>query len=204
MASCYSNNQLTGIPIPGTLLALFLCLFLAGCQFQGRAHEPPAAQLDCEDWNTNEFFEAATAADVRRCLRAGADANAKDEYNITPLHRAGSAAVVRALVRAGADVNATTAPAYTSTPPLFWVDKAEVAVALLKAGAHPMARSSSNWPSRRRTPTITRTASGTFYVAPAWTAWTRRGSRYWTSKGMNAYRCVKYMPSIEDLGPPTK
>ena len=35
------------------------------------------ARPDCADWNTPEFFEQATAADVTRCLSQGADPTAR-------------------------------------------------------------------------------------------------------------------------------
>ena len=137
MASRYSNNQQTGIPIPGTLLALLACLLLAACQIQNPSRGPSAAQLDCENWNTDEFFQAATGADVRRCLRTGAHANATDEHSITPLHRAESAAIVRLLIEAGADIHARNEHGAT---PLHEANNAGIARALLDAGARANAR----------------------------------------------------------------
>lgn len=137
MASRYSSNQQTGIPIPGTLLALLPCLLLAACQVQNQPRVPSAAQLDCENWNTDEFFQAATGADVRRCLRAGARANARDEHSLTPLHRAGSAAIVRLLIEAGADIHARNEHGAT---PLHEANSAGIARALLAAGAPVSAR----------------------------------------------------------------
>ena len=42
---------------------------------------PPAAlaQADCANWNSGGFFATAGAEDVRACLRAGADPDARDE-----------------------------------------------------------------------------------------------------------------------------
>ena len=37
------------------------------------------AQADCANWNSEGFFATAGAEDVRACLRAGADPNARDE-----------------------------------------------------------------------------------------------------------------------------
>ena len=65
------------------------------------------AQPSCGDWNTQAFFQRATAADGSRCLEAGADLEARGEDGWTPLHVAaglsGTPAVVTALLAAGAD-----------------------------------------------------------------------------------------------------
>ena len=65
------------------------------------------AQPSCGDWNTQAFFRLATAADVSRCLEAGADLEARGEEGATPLHLAAvlseTPAVVVALLDAGAD-----------------------------------------------------------------------------------------------------
>ena len=73
---------------------------------------PASAEVSCKDWNKYgySFFSEATAADVSRCIKAGADVNERDEYGETPLHEAGyytkNPAVITALVEAGAEVNA--------------------------------------------------------------------------------------------------
>ena len=65
-----------------------------------------AEQVSCAAWNTEAFFEGATAADVLRCVEAGADPEAQDnDGGKTPLHRAARSAhpsVVTALLEAGA------------------------------------------------------------------------------------------------------
>ena len=68
------------------------------------------AQASCSGWNTKAFFVPAGVADVSRCLKAGAEVNARDKFGRTPLHWAAtysnSQAVVTALLKAGAEVNA--------------------------------------------------------------------------------------------------
>lgn len=56
---------------------------------------PAFAEPDCEDWNTREFFEVATASDVIRCLKPGAGANVRDQNGNTPLHRVGAGGELR-------------------------------------------------------------------------------------------------------------
>ena len=70
---------------------------------------PAHAQVDCADWNTEAFFEAAVVSDVTRCLQAGADTDVRNDDGGTPLHMAalgGSAEAVMTLLEAGADVEA--------------------------------------------------------------------------------------------------
>jgi len=66
-----------------------------------------AKAADCSDWNTMEFFEMATAAEVRDRLDRGADPNARNEVHGTPLHLAAALtnnlAIIAALLDAGAD-----------------------------------------------------------------------------------------------------
>ena len=42
------------------------------------------AQPDCANWNSYSFFKTAGAEDVRACLRAGADPDARDAEGLTP------------------------------------------------------------------------------------------------------------------------
>lgn len=101
---------------------------------------------NCEGWNTQEFFRAATATAVRNCLAAGVDVNARHAgSSYTPLHYAArfsaNPAVIAALVEAGADVNARSGAGYT---PLHnaaqFADDPAVIAALLDAGADTTAR----------------------------------------------------------------
>ncbi len=94
---------------------VFFCLFLA----VWLCAAPAKAEVSCKDWNTWSFFNSASVRDVTRCLKAGANPNAKApewKYYMregeTPLHVAAMTttdpAVITALVKAGADVNAKT------------------------------------------------------------------------------------------------
>ena len=68
------------------------------------------AAIDCADWVSNEYFMAATAADVTDCLRSGADLKARHEVGWTLLHLAAisnaNPAVIAALLDAGVDPKA--------------------------------------------------------------------------------------------------
>jgi len=67
---------------------------------------PLRANAECLDWLYPAFWQAATAAEMTRCLAAGADPNAQEEDGWTPLHLAAekdSAETVAALLDAGAD-----------------------------------------------------------------------------------------------------
>ncbi len=118
------------------------CLWLAAWMSAAPA---VAAGVSCEDWNTEEFFKRAGAADISRCLKAGADVNARTKNGFTPLHRAAehstTPAVVTVLVKAGADVNARTKIGWT---PLYVAARNSttpaIVTALLKAGADVNAR----------------------------------------------------------------
>ena len=131
----------------GTIIlsaALAAGLAVAAC------HPTPSAvqvQPDCAAWNSEAFFEAASAGDVRACLQAGADPNARGPYlssllggYYTPLHSAafwGHADVITALLEAGADPKARDNDGRT---PLHEADNADAITALLEAGADPNAR----------------------------------------------------------------
>ena len=129
------------------------------------AQEAPS----CGQWNTEEFFETATAKDVTACLADGAAVGDRGESGITPLHWAAhwneNPTVVQALLAAGADampsaesggtllhpmlnwnVNPFAPIKYGETPlhrAALFNENLAVTQALLAAGADPMARTES-------------------------------------------------------------
>ena len=125
-------------PIAYLMTAIF-AVALGAC---GNGEKTPLhAQADCADWNTEAFYVPATVSDVTRCLEAGADPNARDEWGATPLHYMaqldGLAETIEALASAGADLEARNEWGYT---PLHTARTGEVVTALLEAGADPNAR----------------------------------------------------------------
>ena len=104
-----------------------------------------AVVAGCEEWNTREFFESATLAEVRVCLEAGWRVDARGERGGTPLHFAAcctdNPTVITALVEAGAWVNASAMDGGT---PLHYAARFNpnpaVITALAAAGADASAR----------------------------------------------------------------
>ena len=98
--------------------------------------EPP----NCDDWNTLEFFEVATADDVMACLAMGADVNVQARGE-TPLYLAahhGDIGVIQTLIDAGADVNAQNRIGDTALRlAALLAEDVAVIQALLDAGADP-------------------------------------------------------------------
>ena len=121
------------------LMTAIVAVALGAC---GNGEKTPLhAQADCADWNTEAFYVPATVSDVTRCLEAGADPNARDEWGATPLHYMaqldGFAEAIEALASAGADLEARNEWGKT---PLHTARTGEGVTALLEAGANPNAR----------------------------------------------------------------
>ena len=125
-----------------TNAALF-CAGLYLAAFTGQAQ----AQVDCADWNTAEFFRAATGPDVIRCLGQGADIEARGEFDWTPLHMAaryGNTGAAKALLDAGADIDSRDEGQTPLHLAAGW-GTAEAVNALLKGGAYIEAQSERGW-----------------------------------------------------------
>ena len=111
--------------------------------------------VDCRKWNTKKFFRKATVEDVRACINAGVNLDARDGgflsdcSKCTPLHRAAmhneNVAVIEALLKAGADPMAWT---FWKSTPLHRAarhnENVAVIEALLKAGADLEALNENN------------------------------------------------------------
>ena len=98
----------------------------------------PMAAVDCADWNSEEYFEAATAADLTDCLRSGADLKARTKAGNTLLHWAASynenPVIITALLDAGADPKARNEDGWTPLHLAAMNNNPAVIAALLDAG----------------------------------------------------------------------
>lgn len=100
---------------------------------------PASAQISCDRWNTKDFFEEASVADISRCLKTR-NPNARDKRGQTPLHLAAefstTAPTVKSLVNAGARVNARDEDGLTPLHRAIGHGKSpELVAVLLKVGA---------------------------------------------------------------------
>ena len=118
-------------------LSVFFCLFVPAWI----SAAPASAEVSCEKWNTQEFFEKAGAADVTRCLVAGAGIDVRHSFfKMMPIHFAAAESktpeVITTLLNAGAKVSTKV---YGTLTPLFYAgsynDNPAVVTTLVKAGA---------------------------------------------------------------------
>ena len=128
-------------------LSVFFCLFVPAWI----SAAPASAAVSCEKWNDFGFFRYAGAADVSRCIEAGADPNARNVFGDTPLHSASKygkdPAVIMVLLKAGADPNAKTQGEIGSgNTPLHFVaqmhENPALITTLVAHGADPNVRDS--------------------------------------------------------------
>ncbi len=120
------------------LTALAVCLAVPGAR----------AQADCANWKSLAFFETASAADVRACLRAGAYHGARGMYGFTSLHFAAvmdNAAAIAALLEDGAYHGARDYNGWTPLHVAAMMDSAAAIAALLDGLADPGARTKKGW-----------------------------------------------------------
>ncbi len=135
------------MPLLTGLFRAFLTGFCLSLMAWMGAASDAAAEVSCDDWNTQTFFMGADETDISRCLKAGADPISRSIFNgDAPLHTAAAfsknPAVVAALIKAGADPNARNL--YKRTTPLHaaaaFSKSPEIVKALVKAGANPNVR----------------------------------------------------------------
>lgn len=62
----------------------FTAPLLLACVHGLLARSVFAAAVDCSQWNTEAFFERASAGEVQACLASGADPLARNQENAIP------------------------------------------------------------------------------------------------------------------------
>jgi ankyrin repeat protein len=122
--------------------ALLLAMVAAGPGAALAAAKSPAPAVLAADVDGTTPLHWAVyrndAAEVTRLIRAGADANARNDYGATPLSEAavtGNATVISQLLKAGADVKAANADGQTALMIVARSSNVEAAKLLLKRGA---------------------------------------------------------------------
>ena len=133
-----------GRSVPGRWAMLVLVLGLSS------ACDGVRVGADCSQWHSKEFFQRADAGDVRACLEAGADLEARNFFGEKPIHVAAmhsnTPEVIAAMIEAGADPNALAAE---GTTPLHAAvdlnDNTDIIAALGQAGADPNRHDHYGW-----------------------------------------------------------
>ena len=118
-------------------------LTLGGCSIP--VSMAAGSPVECADWNSKEYFQAATVEDVSACLASGVGPKTVDEHGDTPLHWAAAfnknPAVIATLLDAGADIKAQGklgwTPLHSAT---YFRNNPAVIPLLLDAGAEIEAR----------------------------------------------------------------
>ncbi len=118
--------------------ALITALLKAGAGTPALRKKATFIAAGCAAWNTLDFMRSATSEKISKCLKIGADPNARDKSGNTTLTNAvlgKNPAVITALLKAGADVSAKDKNGKTALQWAVTKQYAAVIDVLLKAGA---------------------------------------------------------------------